>query len=92
MPEVRHEKLIHISSAVVRCLPAAVDLVRDRIAMLQAAEVVHSEGNKFVVIIEGASSGAVGACLARISAFDGVVSAALVYEQVEPAESVGEQP
>lgn len=92
MPEAGQQKLIHISSAVVRCLPAAVDRVRERIGELRAAEVVRAEGNKLVVIIEGASSGAVGDCLTRISAYEGVVSAALVYEQVEPAESVGENP
>ena len=83
--------LIHISSAVVRCLPAWVGAVRGAIDAMDAAEVVHAEGNKLIVIIEGASSGAVGACLTRIAAHEGVVSAAMVYEQIEPFESLGEQ-
>lgn len=90
MPETGRRTLIHISSAVVRCIPASMDAVRGRIEALDAAEVVHSEGNKLVVVIEGLSSGAVGECLTRISAYDGVVSAAMVYEQIEPLESAGE--
>ena len=90
MPETSGP-LVHISSAVVRCLPASLAAVREAIDSLDAAEIVHAEGNKLVVIIEGDSSGAVGACLARIAAHEGVVSAAMVYEQIEPLESLGER-
>ncbi|AHB49257.1 glutamate synthase subunit beta [Hyphomicrobium nitrativorans NL23] len=83
--------VVHISSAVIRCLPAAVETVRGCIEALGMAEVVHVEGNKLIVIIEGPSSGTVGDCLTQISAYEGVVSAAMVYEQVEPAESAGEE-
>ena len=82
---------VHISSAVIRSLPAAVEAVRERIDAMDLAEVVHVEGNKLIVIIEGTSSGMVGDCLTQISALDGVVSASMVYEQVEPAESAGEE-
>lgn len=83
--------LVHISSAVVRCLPASLAAVRDAIDALDGVDIVLAEGNKLVVIIEGDSSGAVGARLTRIAAHDGVVSAAMVYEQIEPLESLGEQ-
>ncbi|HRO50355.1 MAG TPA: chaperone NapD [Hyphomicrobium sp.] len=82
---------LHISSAVIRCLPAAVEAVRGSIEGLDMAEVVHVEGNKIIVVIEGTSSGMVGDCLTQISAVEGVLSAAMVYEQVEPAESAGEE-
>ncbi len=91
MREPDRSAVIHISSAVIRCLPAAVESVRVSIDALDLAEVVHVEENKLVVIIEGASSGMVGDCLTQISAYEGVVSAAMVYEQIEPAESAGEQ-
>lgn len=94
MPDPRGS-LIHISSAVVRCLPASVGAVRHRIEALEAAgaavEIVHAEDNKLLLIIEGTSTGAVGGCLAQIAAFEDVVSAAMVYEQVETRESLGEE-
>lgn len=90
MPEA-DGRFVHISSAVVRCLPARLAAVRAAIDAMDAAEVVHAEGNKLIVIIEGAGSGAVGACLTRIAAHEGVVSAAMVYEQVEPSESLGDE-
>lgn len=87
--------LVHISSAVVRCLPASVDTIRRRIETLEApgasAEIVHAEQNKLLVIIEGTSTNAVGGCLTQIAAFEDVVSAAMVYEQVETRESLGEK-
>lgn len=91
MREADPGTVLHISSAVIRCLPAAVETVGDSIAALDMAEVVHVENNKIIVIIEGSSSGMVGDCLTQISAYEGVVSAAMVYEQVEPVESAGEE-
>lgn len=90
MPEAS-DAVIHISSAVVRCRPADMERLSNGINAVDGAEVAHGEQGKLIVILEGRSSGAVGEMLARISLMEGVVSAAMVYEQVEPAQSLGEE-
>lgn len=83
--------VVHISSAVVRCRPADMDRLRTGIGNIAGAEVAHGEGGRLIVILEGATSGAIGELLTRITLMDGVISAAMVYEQVEPAETLGEE-
>ncbi len=89
MPEAT--AMVHISSAIVRCLPAAIDTLRREIAAMEDTEIAHQQDNKLVLVLEGASAGAIGARLTEISALQGVVSAVMVYEQVETAESLGEE-
>ena len=71
----------HISSAVVSVLPARRDEVMARLARLPGAEIHHSSASKLVVVLEGPGSGALGAMLADISGWPGVLSANMVFEQ-----------
>jgi nitrate reductase NapD len=82
--------VVHISSAVVRALPERAAAVIEAIDRLAGAEVFHAEGSKIVVVLEGASSGALAAMLSEINLIEGVVSANLVYEHVEPLSALGE--
>lgn len=90
MPEARAE-VAHISSTVVRCRPADMARLTAEIDAMEGAATVHGEQGKLIVILEGPSSGTIGDLLTRISLMDGVISAAMVYEQIEPVESLGEQ-
>lgn len=71
----------HISSAVVSVLPAQRQYVLDRLAQTQGVEVHHTGASKLVVVLEGDTSGALGAMLADISGWPGVLSANMVFEQ-----------
>jgi nitrate reductase NapD len=81
---------LHISSAVVFARPDFAAEVSGRIARMPQTEIYHEENGKFVVILEGASVGEIGARLAEIALFDGVISANLVYEHVEPLAGLEE--
>jgi nitrate reductase NapD len=76
----------HISSAVVMAMPNAVAAVSASILALPLTEIYHQENGKFIVLLEGASAGEVGARLAEIGLFDGVIAANLVYEHIEAFE------
>ena len=84
--------LHHISSAVVTVVPARREAVADAIARLPETEVHHRHGSKIVVVLEGPDSDVIGGRLALISQLDGVLSATLVYEQIEPLDSLGAAP
>jgi periplasmic nitrate reductase NapD len=79
---------VHISSAVVRTRPEDAAAVSAQIDAYPDCEVYHQQDGKLVVVLEGPSSGAVGSRLAEIALLDGVLSASLVYEQIEAAESL----
>lgn len=74
-------ELGYISSAVVSVLPPRRDEVMARLTALPGAEVHHSNASKLVVVLEGPGSGALGAMLADISGWSGVLSANMVFEQ-----------
>ena len=82
--------VVHISSAVVRALPGRAEAVSEAIGRLAGAEVFHAEGGKIVVVLEGATSAALAAILSEINLIEGVVSANLVYEHIEPLSALGE--
>lgn len=84
------EAVLHISSAVVRTFDSAAAAVTKRIGEIAGCEVAHAEGGRMVVIIEGPSSGVIGDRLAAIALIEGVVSANMVYEQIEPLAGLGE--
>lgn len=91
MPDLPAATLVHISGVIARSDPRRADEVAAAISRLPDVEIAHAEDGRFVLVIEGSSSGAVGARLAEISLLDGVVSASMVYEQIETLESLGEQ-
>jgi nitrate reductase NapD len=71
----------HISSAVVSVLPAHIDAVSARLSSLPGVEIHHRTASKLVAVLEGPGSGALGAMLADISSWPGVLSANMVFEQ-----------
>ena len=87
MPSVTADEL-HISSLLVHARPAALERVRAAIDALEGAQ-VHgaSPEGKIVVTLEGASEGFVTDRLAAIRDLPGVLSAVLVFHQVEPLEA-----
>lgn len=82
--------VVHISSAVVSVLPRHRDNVRAALAALPDVEVHHQDAAKIVIVLEGPDSGALGARLAEISGWNGVLSANMVFEQVENADALEE--
>ena len=74
---------VHISSAVVSVLPHRRAAVLQALTGLPEVEVHHSNASKIVIVLEGPDSGALGARLAEISSWSGVLSANMVFEQVE---------
>jgi nitrate reductase NapD len=75
-----------ISSAVVHAFPERAQAVATAIAGLPGTEVHAVSGAKIVIVLEGCSSGEIGARLAEIALMDGVLAANLVYEQAVPAD------
>ena len=88
MPEA--PRYHHISSAVVSVLPAMADDVVAQLSAMRDVEVHAHEGGKIVVVIEGASTGAMGDRLTRIALLDGVVAANMVFEHIEAEEVSGQ--
>lgn len=84
-------RVLHISSAVVSAFPERCDEVVRQINALPDTEVHRVEGGKIVIVMEGRSTGEIGARLAGIALFDGVLSANLVFEQIEPLDEIGVQ-
>ncbi|MAZ18068.1 MAG: glutamate synthase [Ahrensia sp.] len=76
----------HISSAVVSTLPGRTVEVIEAIEAMPDAEVHAHESGKIVVVIEGDSTRALGNCLTQIAALEGVITANMVFEQIEKME------
>jgi nitrate reductase NapD len=83
------EATIHISSAVVSVLPARRDEVLRLLAALPGVETHQSNASKIVIVMEAAESGILGGRLAEIASWQGVLSANMVFEQVESADDTG---
>lgn len=83
MPEHRSH---HISSAVVSTLPGRIDEVIEAIDAMPNAEVHAHEKGKIVVVIEGDGTRVLGDCLTQIAALEGVITANMVFEQIEKME------
>ena len=81
---------VHISSAVVSVLPHRRDDVMQALAALPDVEVHQSNASKIVIVLEGPDSGLLGARLAEISSWRGVLSANMVFEQTERAADLEE--
>lgn len=88
MAERPAQRFHHISSAVVSALPAHVEAVLAGIAELPETEIHRVENGKIVIVLEGSSTGVLGDRLAAISLFDGVLSANMVFEQIEDLETL----
>ena len=84
------EATIHISSAVVSVLPAHRDQVLRMLAALPGIETHQSDASKIVIVMEAAESGILGGLLAEIASWQGVLSANMVFEQVERLVEIGD--
>ncbi|MEH2513005.1 nitrate reductase NapD [Nitrobacteraceae bacterium AZCC 1564] len=87
---VQLSDMVHVSSAVVSVLPRYRDAVLQALAALPEVEVHQSNASKIVIVLEGPDSGALGARLAEISSWSGVLSANMVFEQTERAADLEE--
>jgi nitrate reductase NapD len=85
-------RTVHISSAVVSAFPARCSEVAERIARLPGTEVDRVENGKIVIVMEAESSGELGGRLASIALMDGVLSANMVFEQVDSLDDEGGAP
>lgn len=84
------EDIIHISSAVVSVLPKYRDEVLRMLATLPDVETHQSNASKIVIVMEAAESGSMGGRLAEIASWRGVLSANMVFEQVERLADIGD--
>ena len=83
------EATIHISSAVVSVLPDRRDEVLRALAALPDVEIHQRDASKIVIVMEAAESGTLGSRLAEIACWQGVLSANMVFEQVERLADIG---
>ncbi len=81
----------HVSSAIVVARPEKMAAVQEHLALMEGVEVHAAEGGKIVVVIEGESTGALGASLSEMSLLEGVVAANMVFEHVEFEELSGDE-
>lgn len=84
------DDLVHISSAVVSVLPAHREDVAASLAALPEVEVHHADASKIVIVMEASGTGALGARLAEIAAWNGVLSANMVFECVARRADIGD--
>jgi len=84
------EATIHISSAVVSVLPEHRDEVLRMLTALPDIETHQSNASKIVIVMEAAESGILGGRLAEIASWQGVLSANMVFEQVERLADIGD--
>jgi nitrate reductase NapD len=84
------EATIHISSAVVSVLPEHRGEVLRMLAALPDIETHQSNASKIVIVMEAAESGILGGRLAEIASWQGVLSANMVFEQVDGPVEIGD--
>ena len=85
MPETQPR--YYISSAVIVAKPQVQDAVKETLAAMPNVEVFAAQDGKIVVVIEGRTSGELGATLSGISALAGVMAANMVFEHAENEEA-----
>jgi nitrate reductase NapD len=79
----------HVSSAVVVALPARMEALARELAAMPGIEVHGHNDSRLVIVLEGSTSGELGASLAAISLMEGVISASMVFEQTEELSGEG---
>ena len=89
-PAFTLESAVHISSAIVTVLPNRREETLKRLSALPGVEIHHTESFKIVLVLEAGDAGAIGSRLAEIAAWDGVLSANMVFEQVAQLLDFGE--
>jgi periplasmic nitrate reductase NapD len=84
------EATVHISSAVVSVLPDHRDQVLRMLAAMPGVETHQRDASKIVIVMEAANSGIIGGRLAEIATWQGVLSANMVFEQVDGLVEIGD--
>jgi periplasmic nitrate reductase NapD len=84
------EATMHISSAVVSVLPDHRDNVLRMLATVPGLETHQRDASKIVIVMEAVESGILGGRLAEIATWPGVLSANMVFEQVESSADIGD--
>lgn len=80
---------LHISSMIVQCRPEHLARLCDEIAALPGVEIHDTApSGKIVLLLETPSEGEIAERLTSIHGFSGVLTAALVYHQVDAEEDV----
>jgi nitrate reductase NapD len=87
---VTAEATVHISSAVVSVLPDHRDQVLRMLAAMPGVETHQRDASKIVIVMEAAESGILGGRLAEIATWQGVLSANMVFEQVDGPVEIGD--
>jgi nitrate reductase NapD len=81
---------VHISSAVVSVLPDHRDQVLRMLAAMPGVETHQRDASKIVIVMEATESGILGGRLAEIATWRGVLSANMVFEQVDGPVEIGD--
>ena len=81
---------IHISSAVVSVLPDHRENVLRMLAAVPGVEPHQRDASKIVIVMEAAESGTLGVRLAEIAAWQGVLSANMVFQRVASLAEIGD--
>lgn len=84
------ESLLYVSSMVVSVFPDRRSEVLRRLQAVAGIEVHHVESHKIVVVMEADDAGVIGSLIAAIGAWEGVLSANMVFEQSLPLSELGE--
>ena len=84
------QQFFHISSAVVSVLPHHQAEVARALSAMSGVEVFHQGPSKIVIVMEAEESGVIGERLSEIASMTGVLSANMVFEQMQPLAGVGE--
>lgn len=78
----------HISSAVVRVVPARVEGFLQDLQAVTGVEVAAVESGRVVLVMEGGSSGELGEKLTVINLMEGVIAASMVFEHTAAEEEL----
>ena len=77
-------KATHITSLIVNTHPETWHLVVDQVKQLPSAEIHSGDSNaKFIVLLETDNEQQILDAINQIQAMNGVISAAMVYHQVD---------
>ena len=75
---------LHIASLLVHFQPLMREAVHTAILAMQGAEIHLAQESKLVVTVEGPHEGFIADRMTAMHLLDGVLSAVLVFHQVEP--------
>jgi periplasmic nitrate reductase NapD len=78
---------LHIASLLVHFQPSMREAVRTAILAMEGTEIHLAQESKLVVTVEGPHEGFIADRMTAMHLRDGVLSAVLVFHQVEPVQT-----